>query len=177
MKWFENVSAKFGNWFSWHSSSENSGNTTVNAKHSVVNIGSALPHCDMQQQDKNAKVEILFIDDDQKNQIVAAVKNAGFTHTSQVKDITNLDDPKVRNADVIFVDIIGVGQKLFPKEQGLGLAGVLKAKYPKKMVAVYSSEPGGNRADPKLRKIDAFLEKTAQPYVFVQLIQEWSQPK
>jgi hypothetical protein len=177
IKWFESVCARFGNWFNWRYSATNSGNTTVNAKNSVVNIGSASPNCDLQQQDRNAKVEILFIDDDHKNQIATAVRNAGFTHTSQVKDIANLDDPKVKNADVLFVDVIGVGQKLFPREQGLGLAVALKDRYPKKRVAVYSTEPGGNRADPKLRKIDAFLDKTSQPYVFIQLIQEWVQPE
>ena len=179
MKWFEKLLARFGNWFNWSSTSISSGNTIVKAKCSVINIGNADSQRDVQQQDNNtnAKTEILFIDDDQKNQIVAAVKHAGFTHTSQVRDIANLDDTKVRSADVLFVDIIGVGQKLFPKEQGLGLAGALKAKYPNKLVAVYSTEPGGNRADPKLRKIDAFLDKTSQPYVFVQLIQEWVQPK
>ena len=90
-----------------------------------------------------------------------------------MKDIANLDDSKVKNADVIFVDIIGVGKKLFPTDQGLGLAVALKNKYPKKFVAVYSSEPGGNRADKNLQKIDAFIEKTAQPYEFIRYLEDW----
>lgn len=176
MKWFDKLSAKFGNWLNWTSSSSNVGNTTITAKNSVLNIGScASSSSESHKKTKTSELEILFIDDDKKNQIVEAVKNAGYPLTSQIKDITNLDDPRVKKANVLFVDIIGVGQKLFLDEQGLGLAVALKDKYPTKMVAVYSSEPGGNRADPKLKKIDAFIEKTAQPYVFIQHIQNWIQ--
>lgn len=75
------------------------------------------------------KTRILFVDDEHTQfKMVSILKKAGWINTKSIKDITDLDDVKAKEADFIFVDINGVGTTLF-EDQGLGLASALKKKY------------------------------------------------
>ncbi|MGB4772785.1 MAG: hypothetical protein WBP58_15075 [Chitinophagaceae bacterium] len=114
---------------------------------------------------------ILFIDDNHleyKN--VSILKKAGWIGTRSVKDITDLDSSYVTEADIIFVDINGVGLKLF-EDQGLGLASALKKKYPSKKIVIYSAETTGDRFHQALREVDYCLPKNADAYQFINLIE------
>ncbi|WP_028872317.1 response regulator transcription factor [Psychroserpens burtonensis] len=116
-------------------------------------------------------VRILFVDDEHtKYKMVSILKKAGWKNTKSVKDITDLDDYKAKEADIIFVDINGVGKALF-EDQGLGLASALKKKYPEKKIVIYSSETKGDRFHKALREVDDCLSKDAEPYQFVNLIE------
>lgn len=116
---------------------------------------------------------ILFIDDKHTEfRMVSQLKKAGWINTKAVKDLFDLDDPKVKEASMIFVDINGVGTQLF-EDQGLGLAAALKDKYPKKTVILYSSDPEGDRFNKKLKKVDDSLPKNADPYEFISLIEQY----
>lgn len=116
-------------------------------------------------------IRILFIDDEHtKFKMVSILKKAGWKNTNSTKDITDLDDYKAKDADIIFVDINGVGKTLF-EDQGLGLASALKKKYPKKKIVIYSAETKGNRFHRALREVDDCLSKDAEPYQFVNLIE------
>lgn len=118
---------------------------------------------------------ILFIDDNHNDfKMVSILKKAGWTNTKAIKDLTDLDDQKAREASIIFVDINGVGTQMF-EDQGLGLAAALKDKYPEKTVILYSAEPTGNRFDKKLKKVDDSLPKNAEPYEFISLIEQYSE--
>jgi PleD family two-component response regulator len=118
---------------------------------------------------------ILFIDDNHNDfKMVSILKKAGWTNTKAIKDQTDLDDQKAREASIIFVDINGVGTQMF-EDQGLGLAAALKDKYPEKTVILYSAEPTGNRFDKKLKKVDDSLTKNAEPYEFISLIEQYSE--
>lgn len=117
---------------------------------------------------------LLFIDDNHKEyKMVSILKKYGWTNTKSVKDITDLDDPIVLEADIIFVDINGVGTTLF-QDQGLGLASALKKKYPNKKIIIYSSETTGDRFHRALREVDDCLYKDAEPYQFINLIENFS---
>ena len=117
------------------------------------------------------RLRILFIDDEHtKFRTVSILKKAGWKHTKSVKDITDLDDYRVKEADFIFVDINGVGKTLFD-DQGLGLASALKDKYPKKKIIIYSAETKGDRFHEALRKVDTCLSKDADPYQFINLLE------
>lgn len=117
------------------------------------------------------QTRILFIDDNHTDyRMVSILKKSGWIHTKSVKDITDLDDPKVQEAQIIFVDINGVGLNLF-EDQGLGLASALKKKYPNKKVIIYSSETTGDRFHRALREVDGCLYKDAEPYQFINLIE------
>ena len=113
---------------------------------------------------------ILFVDDDSKFKVVKILKNAGWSQTTLVKDISSLTDPSVVAADVIFVDIQGVGTTLGFKDEGLGLANALKDRYPQKKIVIYSAEPKGAMFHQALRKADGSIEKNADPYEFERMI-------
>lgn len=120
-------------------------------------------------------IRILFIDDDTKFKVVNILKEAGWINTKSKKDIINLDDLEAKEANIIFVDINGVGQKLFPQDQGLGLAQALKKKYPEKKIIIYSAIQDGDRFHKAWNEIDGRLSKNADPYEFQSLIESFSQ--
>lgn len=116
-----------------------------------------------------AKTHILFIDDDQKFKVVDILKRHGWSHIQRVSDISSLDEDRVINAHLFFVDIQGVGKRLHFREEGLGLAAAIKEKYPEKKIVIYSAHTQGERFHDALRQADDFLSKDADPYEFQQL--------
>lgn len=116
------------------------------------------------------KKHILFIDDE-KFGVVNILKSAGWKNVVYKNDIINLDDSCLQIADVIFVDINGVGKKLSDK-QGLGLAVQLKGRYPEKKIVIYSAEVIGNRFEEGLRKVDWCMPKNAEPIQFINVIEQ-----
>ena len=123
--------------------------------------------------DLKSKIHILFIDDDAKFQVVNILKKAGWINTKRIKDVFNTDDAEVKCANILFIDIQGVGVALGFKDEGLGLALALKEKYPEKKVVIYSAESKGDRFHAALRKADSFLPKNAEPYEFQQLVEDY----
>lgn len=119
--------------------------------------------------------KILFIDDDTKFKVVNILKKSGWINTKLVKDIWNVDDINVKEADIFFVDIQGVGRVLECKDEGLGLALILRKRYPKKKIIIYSAETKGDRFHEGLQKANASLAKNAEPYEFLQLVDQFSQ--
>lgn len=117
---------------------------------------------------------ILFIDDDTKFKVVQILKTTGWTHTKIIKDVKSLDCAEILEADILFVDIQGVGKLLAFADEGLGLADAIKTKYPLKKVIIYSAETKGDRFHKALRTVDSFLAKNADPYEFQQLIENFS---
>jgi DNA-binding NarL/FixJ family response regulator len=117
-----------------------------------------------------AELQTLFIDDE-KFDIVDILKKADFPNTKTIKDVHNLDSPDIKNADVIFVDVNGVGCKLFPKDQGLGLAEAIKSRNPKKYVVIYSAQE--QRLHKAFSIVDAILPKNADPYEFINLLENY----
>ena len=152
-------------------------NVTNNISIATNDDGSAImPQENSRVNDESLKklTRILFIDDKHKEfKIVSILKTSGWVNTKSVKDITILDDPKIIEADIIFVDINGVGCNLF-EDQGLGLASALKNKYSAKKVFLYSAESKGDRFHKALREVDGCLYKDAEPYQFINLIEEHS---
>lgn len=118
-----------------------------------------------------AQTHILFIDDE-KFDIVDSLKSAGWVNTVLTKKVKSLRDPKILEADIIFVDINGVAANLF-RDEGLGLARELKTTYPQKKIILYSSETTGNRFDPTLKMVDDTLAKNAEPFEFISLVERF----
>lgn len=119
---------------------------------------------------EKGSVHVLFIDD-QKFDNVDVLKNAGWKNTKAIKDIKAIDSPDVLVADVIFVDINGVGTSLFPKEQGLGVAAHIKSRYSEKCVVVYSAQP--QELHKALSQVDAILPKNAEPYEYINILENY----
>lgn len=143
---------------------------TNNTNTQTLNINSEINGDDSHK----SMTRLLFIDDNHKEyKMVSILKKYGWINTKSVKDITDLDDPILLEADIIFVDINGVGTTLF-QDQGLGLASALKKKYQNKKIVIYSSETTGDRFHRALREVDDCLYKDAEPYQFINLIENFS---
>ncbi|WP_343705575.1 response regulator [Flavobacterium sp.] len=139
----------------------------------VVNNEKEITNSEYEDRQK-ALTRLLFVDDNYTEfKIISILKKAGWINTKAVKDITDLDDSKVIEADIIFVDINGVGTTLF-KDQGLGLASALKKKYPSKKIILYSAETTGDRFHKALKEVDSCLSKNAEPFQFINLIESYN---
>ncbi len=153
---------------------------TNQTNNNVITINNGTTSSESIKPEKSQSIQrkedyrILFIDDNHTEfKMVSILKKAGWTNTKAIKDLTDLDDIKAREASIVFVDINGVGTQMF-EDQGLGLAAALKDKYPQKTIILYSAEPTGDRFDKKLKKVDDSLPKNAEPYEFISLIEQYS---
>lgn len=119
--------------------------------------------------------KILFIDD-KKFAVVDILQTAGWKNTKRIKDVKSLDDSEVNEANIIFVDVQGVGRTMKFKDQGLGLTIALKQKYPNKKVIVYSAEDEGKieTFHKALSVADKRLSKNADPYEFQSIVEQFS---
>lgn len=125
-------------------------------------------------EEQKLKTKILFIDDDTKFKVSKILINSGWINTTIIKDAKTLDDLAIKNANILFVDVQGVGIAMGFDSEGLGLALALKEKYPSKKIIIYSAETNGDRFHEALRKADSFLPKNADPYEFQKLVEELS---
>lgn len=121
-----------------------------------------------------SKTSILFIDDDKNFKVVKILKDSGWKKTKSVVDIKTLEVPVVREADIVFVDINGVGKMLNLEFEGLDLALMIKQKYPLKKVVIYSANRNSNSFHQAWDLCDFKLEKNALPYQFQNLVEEYS---
>ncbi len=119
------------------------------------------------------KVHILFIDDDTKFSVVKALKNGGWKKTSSVIDIKSIDIPIVKETDIFFVDINGVGKLLNCQYEGLDIALMLKQKYPNKKVIIYSANNTSYSFHEAWNMCDYKLEKNAVFYQFLSLVEKY----
>jgi hypothetical protein len=131
---------------------------------------SSLLESQLESRGDKSSIHILFIDDE-KFENVSILKNAGWLNTRSIKDIKRIDSPEIRDSDVIFVDINGVGTTLFPKEQGLGVATQIKKLFPKKFVVVYSAQP--QQLHSSFSQVDAILPKNAEPYEYLSILETY----
>ncbi len=155
-------------------------NTNQNTNTNNITVNFSQSHQSTSENKKGRPLEeikrltnILFIDDDTDFKIVKILQKAGWVNTKIAKSIKSLDERRILDAHICFVDIQGVGVDMF-KDEGLGLAGALKDKYPNKKIVVYSSQTTGDRFHESLRKVDHVLRKDAEPYQFENLVENFS---
>ena len=122
---------------------------------------------------QKALTDILFIDNEDFK-IVNIIKQSGWRNCSQIKKIGDLNLDKIKKAHIIFVDIKGVGEKLFGDEAGLGVAKALKEKYPQKAIVLYSAESNWNIFHDAISIVDERIEKNAKPIEFISLIETFA---
>lgn len=90
-------------------------------------------------------------------------------------DVSDIDDTRIRYADIIFIDINGVGLLLGFPNQGMGLCGALKKKYgDTKRIILYSGETEGSIFDKDAQKADATLKKDSDIYQFISYITDYA---
>lgn len=152
---------------------KNKQNVEVNVNIGNINGKNVIPKTSQPIDDRNIIIEskkpktfILFIDDDPKFKTVQMFKDSGWKNTKTVKDIKSIDLLIVQNADIVFVDINGVGKLLELEHEGLDLAYMIKQKYPQKKVVIYSAKKDSNSFHKAWDIIDARIEKNALPIQF-----------
>ena len=84
-----------------------------------------------------ASSSILFIDDEQLS-IVRLLKRDSW-NVRQIKNTPTLDDPEIVRSNVIFIDVVGIGEDLSKENKGAELAKLLKNKYSKKYIIISSN--------------------------------------
>ena len=99
------------------------------------------------------------------------LKQAGYVNVKKISVVKRIDSPEICNANIIFVDINGVGESLFPKEQGLGVAKAIKKRFKDKKVYLYSAQHHALNSDFNL--LDGVLSKNADPYEFINIIDNY----
>lgn len=135
--------------------------SAMDSKHPVGQVAKAVDVAELKR-----RAQILFVDDDRGFKIVGVLKKMGWEHTKLVTDISSLEQQQLLSADVVFVDIQGVGVVMQYSDEGLGLALAIKRRYPQKKVIIYSAEEKGARFHVALQEADYSLPKTAEPIRF-----------
>jgi hypothetical protein len=159
-------------------------NTAVNTNTIKINVGennhnarekaaSDTSHKKSLDEYKN-ETRILFVDDDARFKVAKILTQSGWVHTKLIKDCKTLDEHDIVEANLLFIDVQGVGVAMGFNDEGLGLALAIKDKYPEKKVIIYSAETKGDRFHEALRKADSFLRKNADPYEFQRIVEEFT---
>lgn len=159
------------------------GNTTTNVHiEHLTNNNFSSTHTQKESYNGNNSIsnadmkdllKVLFVDD-KTFAVIRHLKSIGWKQVSHLKDITNIDDPVIQEAHIIFLDINGVGKALRFSNQGMGLCGALKRKYGnKKRVVLYSGETDGSIFDKDARMADATLKKDSDILQFTSLIEQY----
>ena len=122
------------------------------------------------------KVSVLVIDDKHRSfpirKILSDHNKYPWIDYNSIPDLKSIDDPILENADLVFVDINGVGRILTPITQGLGLAEEILNTYPKKTVVVYSSDIKQDMTHPVLTRVAGRLYKEDEPRNFIKYAED-----
>lgn len=152
-------------------------NTTIIGDGNTIISSQGIPSKKFKSDDDiKSYVQILFIDDEDFN-VVRMLKKAGWKNIKRKPDFSNLDDIDLRNSDVVFVDIKGVGIEGGYKNEGIGLAAAIKKKYPAKGVILYSGTHEHDIFCDDLKVVDDTLPKNAEPIQFSYLIERYGRKK
>ncbi|MEE1001007.1 MAG: hypothetical protein U0L37_03530 [Bacteroidales bacterium] len=152
------------------------GNTNITV--GTINNQLILPQKEQSKQELfidqiKSELKVIFVDDKKFN-IVNLLKKNGWKQISYKNDISDLDDPEIREAHVIFLDINGVGIAMNFQNQGMGLCGAIKRKYGnKKRVVLYSGETDGSIFDSDAKMADDTLVKDSDYYQFIYLMEQY----
>ena len=143
----------------------NFGNVKLSSSNSEKN--------ELSPEEVKARIRILFVDDKDDFQIIKMLRNNGY-QVEYLDDIVDFDAKEVKYADIIFLDINGVGVAMKFKNQGMGLCGALRDYYgTTKRLILYSGETEGSIFDKDAKKEDATLPKDSDLYQFTSYITQY----
>ena len=125
----------------------------------------------------NFDINILFIDDEQISiedfRLIKLLNKHGFRNTHKIFDADSLDQREIKDADIVFVDITGVGVVLECKD-GSDLAARIKKTYPSKIVARYSSTEEHSIFVNDVELLDGKFGKNDDFQTYLDFIQQYS---
>lgn len=115
-------------------------------------------------------VRILFIDDN-KFPIIENLKGAGYV-VDWIKDIKSIEDSRVVDAHVLFVDYKGVGKNLSQNKEGVGVCKKLKDTYKEtKYIVLCTGESIPNELLKEIKSVsDDIITKKFETTDFINII-------
>ena len=116
-------------------------------------------------------IKVLFVDDEDFSARLSTIRDAGW-NVNQIHEVTNFDSEDIKSADIIFMDYMGVGKTLTPKEGGIGLLKSIKKRYPKKFIVFYSGYAGFIPGHEVHSIADAWIDKHADTFVYIDQIED-----
>ena len=147
---------------------------TQNVYENKIEKASSKSKQELTPEEIKNRIKVLFIDD-KEFPVVEHLKSIGYLGVNYIKDVKDLDDNIIRYANIIFIDINGVGLKMGFSNQGMGLCGALKRKYKdKKRIVLYSGETEGSLFDEDAKMADATLKKDSDVYQFISYITDYA---
>ncbi|MEL7325291.1 hypothetical protein [Vibrio campbellii] len=156
--------------------SSNSSTSGIRDLSEEVNQKSQTPSESMVKDESYFKknTKILIIDDEVQFKLPKIFRDSGWVNTKLVPDVNSVNSPEIVEADILFVDVQGVGKELGFKDEGLGLVAAIKNKFPNKKVVIYSVIAEGNRFHEAFNLCDGCLSKDADPYQFECLVEKFT---
>lgn len=115
-------------------------------------------------------IRILFIDDN-KFPIIENLKSAGYI-VDWIKDIKSIEDSKVIDAHVLFIDYKGVGKNLSQNKEGVGVCKKLKDTYKEtKYIVLCTGESIPNELLKEIKSVsDDIITKSLETTDFINII-------
>lgn len=167
---------------------EGSGNTLVNGENNTTTVNhigtlNNYPNAaiieplagktELTTDEIKARIKILFVDDKDDFPIITMLRSIGY-QVEYLDDIVDFDARPIKYADIVFLDINGVGVAMKFKNQGMGLCGALRDYYgDTKRLILYSGETEGSIFDKDAKKADATLPKDSDLYQFISYITQY----
>ena len=124
-------------------------------------------------QQIKARTTVLVIDDQEPVELRALLKRDGWKNY-YIDDLESLEARKLRDSQIICIDIMGVGKAL-RVDDGMGLVKDIKIKYPEKKIILYSSVSKQNIFSEALDYVDKRLKKQSSLIPFVTAIEEMAE--
>lgn len=113
---------------------------------------------------------VLIIDDEEPAELRLLLKKSGWKN-SYVKDLDSLETRKLKDSQIVCIDIMGVGKTL-QVNNGMGLVKDIKLKFPEKKIILYSSVSNQDIFSEALDYVDKRLRKQSSLIPFVKAIEE-----
>ncbi len=114
-------------------------------------------------------VKILFIDDGGFD--IEPLKQLGYIDIDVELEFKNMN--QIDPYDIIFCDINDVAKNIYPIGQGAQLANDIKLTHPEKFVIIFSAQNQKPSFHKYYEKVDAVIDKTADLYVFQEVINKY----
>jgi ActR/RegA family two-component response regulator len=116
-------------------------------------------------------IKILFIDDLDIRDKTNNLMRAGWKNVTQITSADDLDQQTIKEADIIFIDYLGIAKS--SKDQGIALVSALRERYKDtKWLILFSAHNLPIKAYNNNKKADSYLEKNASMYEIEQKIIE-----
>ena len=118
---------------------------------------SKLPQ-DLSLEALQAQTHVLFIDDEDRADVIGYLHGESW-RCRQLYDLDSMENPELKDAHIVCIDIRGVGRKLNKEAEGLDLVVSIRNRYPEKKIVLYSSQATHNIFHPANDMIDKRIHK------------------